>query len=48
MACCFELGELLRFERNLHDATTPKPDVDAEQLVELLGELRMKLPASPP
>jgi hypothetical protein len=45
---CIELRKLLVAEGDLDDATTPKPHVDAKELVELVGELGMKLPASPP
>ena len=42
-----ERCKLFLVEGELDDPTTPEPDVDPEQLIELVRELGVKLPTSP-
>lgn len=42
-----ERCKLLLVEGELDDPTTPKPNVDSEQLIELVRELGVKLPTPP-
>jgi hypothetical protein len=42
-----EGGNLFLVERELDDPTTPKPNVDPEELIELVRQLRVKLPTPP-
>jgi len=42
-----ERRKLLLVEGELDDPTTPKPNVDSEQLIELVRQLGVKLPTPP-